>query len=275
MPDPSISVVMPIYQTRQDYVHAALTSLVAQELRDWELIIVEDPSSCESKATVGSFADSRFHYFCNAERTSLISQRNLALSKCRAPVVAMLDSDDIAEPNRLFEQSAFLRANPSIDVVGCQLSIIDGEGAIVANRDYPLDHLSIRRGMKLRNLIPQPGVMFRRDTVVASGAYQYARNNGPEDFDLWCRLLKNGSQFANHPERLQRYRIHSGQIKQQRLRDQLLGTIEVKKTHFRGELGIRGWTRIYCEHALLFLPAWFVMKLFSNTYFRAIPGSNK
>ena len=269
MPEPSVSVVMPIYQTRQDYVRDAIASLIAQDLSDWELIIVEDPSASESTLTVESFDDSRIHYFRNAERTSLISQRNLALAKCRAPLVAMLDADDVAEPNRLAEQMTFFAANSQTDVLGCQLTIIDTQGTAIAKRTYPQNHDAISRGMRFRNMIPQPGVMFRKERIVQARAYTYDRHAGLEDYDLWCRLLKSGIRFANHPNRLQRYRIHSSQIKQSRLQDQILGTIAVKRLHFANQLGLLGWARIACEYALTYLPASFVMRLFSASYFKS------
>lgn len=269
MSQPFVSVVMPIFCTRQEFVRAAIKSLVEQDFCDWELVIVEDPSDCESRDTVNHFDDERIVYFHNQNRTSLIEQRNLGLSKCRAPLIAMLDADDVANPNRLSEQIAFLNQHDKIGVVGCQLSIIDATGNLIGTRDYPTSHEAIRKGMMFRNMIPQPGVMFRKDAILQSGAYLYDRHCGLEDYDLWCRLLKAGVRFANHPERLQCYRIHNRQIKQSRMREQLLGTIEVKRQHFRGELGLLGWSRILAEYALTYLPSPWVMRLFSATYLKS------
>ena len=268
MTQPLVSVVMPIFNTRQDFVRAAITSLVEQDFRDWELVIVEDPSDCESLDTVKLFDDGRIKYLHNDQRTSLIEQRNRALSECRSPLVAMLDADDVAHSNRLSEQSTFLSQREDISVVGCQLSMIDASSKLIGVRYYPLEHESIRKGMIFRNMIPQPGVMFRRETILRSGVYLYDRYSGLEDYDLWCRLLKAGVKFANHPERLQSYRIHASQIKQSRLREQLLGTIDVKRTHFRDELGVLGWSRIFAEYALTYLPSSLVMRLFAMSYLK-------
>jgi O86/O127-antigen biosynthesis beta-1,3-galactosyltransferase len=269
MPQPLVSVVMPIFITRQDFVRTAIKSLVEQDFCDWELVIVEDPSDCESRDTVKLFDDERILYFHNQHRTSLIEQRNLGLSKCRASMIAMLDADDVANPSRLSEQVTFLNQHDEIGVLGCQLSIIDATGNLIGTRDYPTNHEAILKGMMFRNMIPQPGVMFRKDAILQSGAYLYDRHSGLEDYDLWCRLLKAGVRFANHPERLQSYRIHSTQIKQSRMREQLLGTIEVKRQHFQGELGLLGWSRILAEYVLTYLPSAWVMRLFSATYLKS------
>ena len=266
---PMVSVVMPVWNADSNHVREAIGSIITQTLTDWELIIVEDPSPRLACETVRSVGDPRIRYFANEERTSLVRQRNRALDECRAPLVAMLDSDDLCEPQRLEEQRKYLEEHPDCDVLGCQLRVIDQHSAHVADRDYPLNHEDIARLMSIRNAIPQPGVMFRRDRIVSVGAYQYDRYMGLEDYELWSRLLKQGARFANHPKHLVRYRIHDQQIKHQRIREQILGTIDVKQRHWSKDLGPGARVRLLLERMIVYLPPRLVLYLFRAVHFRS------
>jgi glycosyltransferase involved in cell wall biosynthesis len=268
MRQPSVSVVMPVWNADAGLLDQAITSLLDQTLTDWELVMVEDPSPNMVTHTISQYDDDRIRYFANEGRTSLVAQLNRALHESRSQVVARMDADDICEPTRLEEQLAFLNAQPQCGVLGCQLSIIDEHGLPVGQRNYPCSHEEIRKTMSLRNAIAHPTVMFRLEPVLAVGGYRYDKYLGLEDYDLWCRLLKKGIQFRTHPHRLLRYRIHTGQIKQYRLREQILGTIEIKQLHLRGQMGGCARLRLCCEKVLLLIPAGIVMWLFRKCYIR-------
>ena len=257
---------MPIWNTNQKFVRESINSLIDQTMTDWELVIVEDPSEVMSKQTIGEIGDSRVRYFANQTRTSLIRQRNRAIDESSADFVAMLDADDICEPNRLEKQLSFLENHAECDIVGSQLMIINDEGQTIGKRSFPTDHESIERTMSLRNCIPQPGVMFRRKVVLDSNGYQYDRYPCAEDYELWCRLLKKGHRFANHPEQLVSYRIHSNQTKSRKLTDHILATLDIKKTYFSDVKTIEYRLRVLGEHVLLYLPHALVTKLFQLIY---------
>lgn len=266
--NPLVSVVMPIWNANQEYLSVAIESLRKQTLREWELIIVEDPSPQMSASTVSRFSDQRIHYIANKTRTSLVQQRNAGLSKCSSEFVAMLDADDWSDPDRLRLQREFLLANEDVDVLGCQLKIVDACGQGIADRSYPNLDTEIRSQMPIRNSIPQPGVMLRRSAVVGVGGYKYERYQGLEDYDLWCCLMSAGSKFANHPGYLTYYRIHHQQIKQAKIREQLLGTIDVKQIYFGKTMDWRQRLRIWFERFAVVLPSGFVMFLFKKMYFK-------
>ncbi|MGH7819587.1 MAG: glycosyltransferase family 2 protein, partial [Candidatus Binatia bacterium] len=134
---PRVSVVMPVLKPHPDYFPQAVESVLGQTLREIELLIVEDPSDRPAAELLSRYADPRIRHFENPTRTSLVEQRNRGIEEARAPYVAFLDSDDVCEPARLEKQLAHLEAHPEIDVLGSQLVIIDGNGAIHGYRYYP------------------------------------------------------------------------------------------------------------------------------------------
>jgi glycosyltransferase involved in cell wall biosynthesis len=267
MAEPVVSVVMPVLNPHPVYFRAAVDSVLAQTLGELELVIVEDPSEVDGRELLAGLADTRVRHIRNPARTSLVDQRNRALAETRAGFVAMLDADDIAEPERMAKQLAYLRAHPDVGVLGSQLTIIDGDGRELGTRAYPLEHDAIVAAMCSYNAIAQPAVMCRRAVLADAGDYQYRTFPVNEDYELWSRLAARGVRLANHPERLLRYRVHTSGTKAAMLRTMLRATIDVKKRFWRDRMDARARLRFYGEHALLGLPASWVLRLFVLTQY--------
>lgn len=276
MPDRSlqVSVVMVVLDAHPQYLRQAIESVLSQTLRDLELIIVEDPSARSGAELVRGLGDPRIRYFANPARTSLEQQRNQALAAARAELVAVLDADDVCEPDRLEAQVAFLRQHPDVGVLGSQLAIIGPDSEPLGYRSYPTEHEAIRRALRRFNPIAQPAVMFRKAVVQAAGGYRFGLHQGmAEDYELWCRLAKRGERFANHPRALLRYRIHGGASKSRKLRSLLRATIEIKKSYWRGEMEFPDRVRLWAERVLLLCPPPLVGWLFRRTnYTRELPA---
>jgi glycosyltransferase involved in cell wall biosynthesis len=115
---PRVSVLMPVFDPDPKYFAEAIESVLSQSMHDWELLIVEDPSRRKVADTLRNFSDPRIRHFANAVRTSLVFQRNRTLGLARGQYVAMLDADDVAEPNRFEEQCHVLDTDTRTGVVG-------------------------------------------------------------------------------------------------------------------------------------------------------------
>lgn len=270
---PAVSVLMPVLNPHPVYFPEAVASVLGQTFADWELVIVEDPSPSSAAELLRRFDDPRIRLISNPDRTGLVAQRNRTLAEARGGLAAMLDADDVAEPDRLARQVAFLAAHPDVSVVACQLRIIDGAGAEVGFRSYPADHEAILRAMPRYNAVPQPGVTARKAAILRSGGYGFEWP--AEDYDLWSRMLLAGERFATLDEPLVRYRVHpqSGS-KGTRLRRLLDLTAEVKRTYWWGRMAWRDRVRYRAERALRYVPAGLVYRLFAAvTYARPRPAA--
>jgi len=99
-PVPKISVVLPTYN-RRDVLPRAIASVLAQDERDFELIIVDDCSSDDTQAYLASLTDMRIRTLRPAHNLGPAGARNFGLEAARADFVAFLDSDDVYLPKRL------------------------------------------------------------------------------------------------------------------------------------------------------------------------------
>lgn len=258
--DPTVSVAMAVLAPDPRHFPTAVRSVLEQTHTGLELVIVEDPSERSAADQLAGIDDPRLRLIRNAERTSLVEQRNRSVRECRADLVAILDADDIAHPDWLSAQVATLRDHPEVDVVGTPLRVVDGEGSFVGYRDYPREHEEIVAAMPRYNPVAQPGVAFRRAAFEDVGGYQAQLAN--EDYDLWSRMARSGHRFRNQDRALVDYRVHPGSMKARKLRETIRGTLDVKRRHWRDRMGLRDRLWFLVEMLLLLLPPRLVYTVF-------------
>jgi glycosyltransferase involved in cell wall biosynthesis len=266
-PEPLVSVVMAVKDAQPSYFRQAIQSIRLQTLAGFEFIIVEDPSPRTVAGILAETDDPRIRYYPNASRTSLVQQRNRGLAEARAPLVAVMDADDIAEPARLQKQYDYFQSHPEVDVLGSHILAIDEANRQWGFRRYPEVHTDILRALPGFSPFCQPSVMFKRDIVREAGGYRETRYP-VEDYELWSRLAMRGARFANHPEVLLQYRFHPDQMKQAQLSDILRGVLDVKAMYWRDRMTRRDRLRCWLEGCLLRLPPRLVLALFVRTHFR-------
>lgn len=210
--DPLVSVLIPCYNA-QETVDDAITSIIHQDLKAWELILMDDGSTDSTRGLLQAFAerDGRVRLF-HQPHAGIIEALNAGLRLCRAKYIARMDADDLASPHRLGKQVAFLDSNPSIAVVGCLVEGYPpdkiGEGFRLylewMNRLTTPD--AIAGEIYIESPMAHPSVMVRQSWLELVGGYQ--EHGWPEDYDLWLRLHLAGAKFAKVPELLISWREH-------------------------------------------------------------------
>lgn len=131
---------------------------------------------------------------------------NEGLKHCSYDIVARMDTDDIAKPDRFEKQLAVFEKYSDIDVVGAWIDEFEDDISDVKSvRKLPELPDDIRQFAKRRNPINHPVVMFRKSAVLAAGGYQHFSLF--EDYYLWIRMLMNGAKFYNIQESLLYFRF--------------------------------------------------------------------
>lgn len=206
---PALSVVVPTYNAER-YVREALASVLAQDFRDFELLVVDDGSRDGTAAALQDFAsDPRVRLLRNERNLGLIATLHRAYAQCRAPLIARMDSDDICEPTRFGRQVEFLRAHPEVDIVGGAIRFFGNVAPNVFT--FPVTHEGIRPAMLFYCPLAHPALMFRRG-LVDNGLLRYDDAfKHAEDYHLWSRLLLK-ARSANLPDVVLDYRLHPQQV---------------------------------------------------------------
>ncbi len=211
---PAISVLMAVYNSER-YLVQAVESILNQTWRDFELIIIDDGSTDRSLAILQSYVaqDQRIHLI-SRENRGIPYTRNQLLSQASAELIATMDSDDVALPERLARQVAFLQQHPEVVCLGSAYELIDAKGRLLTQLPVPLDNEAIQRQILAGHAaIFQPCAMMRRSVVQQVGGYDETMTQA-EDLDLWLRLGEVG-ELANLPDVLVQYRLHANSVSEQ------------------------------------------------------------
>lgn len=210
MKAPAVSVVMAVHNGER-WLAETLASLAGQTFGGFEVVVIDDGSTDGSGAILAEAAarDARYRVIAQANR-GLVASLNRGLTEARAPLVARIDADDIAEPDRFARQVAFLQAHPGVAALGSAIRIIGEDGVFVRLQSYPCGPAAVAAAMLHRCALAHPAVMMRRDAVLEIGGYREAFRHG-EDYDLWLRLGEH-HELDNLPEPLLRYRQHGSSV---------------------------------------------------------------
>lgn len=213
VPAPPLSVVLPVHDGGP-WLPAAVESIRGQSFHDWELLAIDDGSRDDSRAVLEGFAarDPRIVVTSRPNR-GLAATLQEGIERSRSGLVALMNADDVAHPDRLREQMAFMAGHPRVAALGTQTRLlVDGVATDVTSR-LPLDPAGCRRLLEVAPPLAHPTVMLRRAPVLAVGGYR--PRSVVEDYDLWLRLAER-FDLANLPAALLDYRIHDGQFSQAR-----------------------------------------------------------
>jgi glycosyltransferase involved in cell wall biosynthesis len=200
------------------WVADAVRSVLAQTAGDLELIVIDDDSTDATPEILGGVRDARLRFERQA-RLGLTRSLNRALALARAPLVARLDADDVALPERFARQRAFLDAHPDVGLLGTGAREVDAAGREVAVVVPPTDDAAIRRTLIRRNPFVHSSVMLRRELVLRAGGYDETLPVA-QDYDLWMRISRV-TRLANLAEPLVVRRLLPGRVSALRDDDRL------------------------------------------------------
>jgi glycosyltransferase involved in cell wall biosynthesis len=212
MSEGAVTVVMTVYNG-MPYLPASVDSILNQSLTNFEFIIVDDGSSDSTPEYLKSLTDSRIKVI-HQSRSGQQAAAHRGILAASAPLIARMDSDDIAHPTRLEKQVRFLQQNADVGLVGSQITR-RGEISSGLESNFPTDHESIVDDLlHNRHSMCNPATMFRRDLYLSVGGYW--PHNIAEDWDMFLKIAEH-AKLANLDEHLLCYRFHVGSINGRRI----------------------------------------------------------
>lgn len=206
---PKVSVLLPVHNGA-NYVESAVRSMMAQTLREIEIVVVDDASSDGTPGILDRLAaeDGRIRVERLEPNRRLPGALNRGLELCRGEYVARMDADDLSEPTRLEVQARFLDSHPDITLVGCSVIRIDGDGKPFQTSVRAQDPFAARWMCRFMMPFRHPTFLFRRTEMDL--AYDPACTVS-EDFDILARLTET-RKVVCLPDVLLRYREHDGSL---------------------------------------------------------------
>lgn len=215
---PKISVIMPVYNTQEEYLRESIESILNQTYKDFEFIIIDDGSTNNAAEVILSYPDERIKYFKNEINLGIIKTLNIGLDLVQGEYIARLDSDDISLPERFEKQAKFLDENQDVSILCSWFQWFPKNRIIKA----PLKDKEIKEYLLINsNVIGHSTVMERHDFIKRNNLKYDDKFNYCEDYQFWLDAIDKAN-FACIPEILVRYRIHKNSICQKNITTQYL-----------------------------------------------------
>ncbi len=186
-----VSVIMPAYNASK-CIAKAIESVLSQDYRNFELIIVDDGSTDDTKEIIDSFKDDRIRYFYE-ENAGSASARNLAVKQSNGSFIVILDSDDMITEDFITKHIHEFEKNPQADLVYCDDCLVDENGKTIKVIEYPEypDRKSLIRDL-FRSGYPIVSfrTCIRKSVFDKLGLFDESLPVG-EDYDMMRRFVKH------------------------------------------------------------------------------------
>ena len=211
MSNPTISVIMSVYNTEKEFLKEAIDSILNQTFKDFEFIIINDFSNQETTNYLSTFKDNRIIIINNPTNLGLTKSLNIALKQARGKYIARMDSDDVSLPTRLEKQYSFMENHPEYAVIGCNFE------EYYSHKVRKVNFSDNQEIMRTRMLFYNQGIAhpttFFRKSFLDDNKITYDENiKKAQDYAMWVNILNNQGKIGKLDEVLFKYRIHPNQI---------------------------------------------------------------
>lgn len=204
-----VSVIMPTFNCG-NFIAKSIDSVIAQTVTDWELCIVDDCSSDNTRAVLQPYLKKypNIHYTRLVKNSGPAVARTEALRQATGKYVAFLDSDDLWTPDKLEKQIAFMEQN-NILFSCTAFRHIDEKGELQDVVRIPPKKTDYNKMLYMSNPTGNLTVMYNREVL---GDYEVPTIKKRNDFALWLRILRDVPYCYGMPEILAYYRVRSNSV---------------------------------------------------------------
>ena len=200
------SVLMSVYhKDNPQWLKQAIDSVLNNTIKPNQIVLVVDGQIPNELEQVIAEYKNKLDILRLEKNSGLGIALQQGILKCKYPLVARMDSDDISLPNRFELQLKEFENNPNLTIVGGYIQEFDSQtNKKTSIRKVPLDDTEIKQYLKTRSPFNHPTVMFKKEDILKAGNYQTFYQM--EDYYLWARLVKANFQMKNIPEILLNFR---------------------------------------------------------------------
>ena len=208
----TVSVLMSVYNERDEWLRQSIESILNQTWRDFEFIIINDnPSNKFLPPLLYEYMerDKRIKIIRNETNRGLAWSMNEALKYAKGKYIARMDADDISMPERLEKEVCYLEQYP-LDMVASNAVTITEKGEKIGNFGKMPRKKNIERLLLYRDMIIHPSVLIKRQILEKLGGYRNFAS--AQDYDLWLRMVTANCKIGILDEPLIYYRLRDNGI---------------------------------------------------------------
>jgi len=184
---------MTVYNTER-YLQSSINSILNQSFKKWELIVVDDFSTDNSRKILRKIKNKKIKIFLLKKHIGRTNALNYALKKAKGKYIAVLDSDDMSCVSRLYLQQKFLNENKKINLVAARARLIDENGKTIGFHPSIKEIENFNKIIFYKNIVAHSSVMFRKNFLRKTGIYP-KHLKWAQDYGLILKFVKSGKLF--------------------------------------------------------------------------------
>lgn len=230
-----VSIIIPYYRCK-DYIFKSVNSVINQSYKNWELIIIDDENSKDSKYLLNEIKakHKKIKIFSTKSNVGVGLARNFGVKKSRGKYIAFLDSDDYWKKNKIEKQIFFLKKN-NVDICYTGYSAFYKSKIIYK----PLTPPFINYNKFLKECpICCSSVLLKKKILKK---FKFQNYNNKEDYELWLRIAKKKINFFGLNEYLTFYRVRKNSLSSLQL-SKLINAFNIYKKYH----GFRPFFIFFC-----------------------------
>jgi len=214
MENPFVSIILPTYNWKSEWLSESIDSVLNQTFKDFELIIINDASTNNIEDTILKYEkqDPRIIYLKNEKNLQLTKTLNKWIEHAKWKYIARIDDDDIrVNRDKLEKQVKFMENNSDYWLCWAWIIINIDEGWKIINKiETRLSDSEIRNHFLQSNQFAHSSILIRKSILDEVWVYNPDYNKA-EDYELWCRVWIK-SKFVNLKDVELKYRINSNWV---------------------------------------------------------------
>ena len=199
---------MPVYNCAL-YLREAIDSVLSQTYSNFELLVLNDGSTDNSKDIILSYTDSRIRYIENKSNLKLIATLNKGIDLANGTYITRMDADDTMPPDRYEIQMNYMLKHPDVNLCSVWAYVTDEQGKRIGELKGIDTSELINVSLFFTNPINHPGI-FCKSKVLKEN--RYGELTHAEDMELWIKLRDKGYKMVNIPKYLYSYRWYGNNV---------------------------------------------------------------
>jgi glycosyltransferase involved in cell wall biosynthesis len=207
---------MSEYNTRNDYLKQSIFSILNQTYKNIELIIINDGTKSNLEEIVDEFNDERITVLDNKVNKGFVYSLNKGIKNSSGKYVARMDTDDIADKDRIKKQINFIKSHDEFSVVGSKaVEFSDLKSYGILGHSGEIKLIDLMKGITLIH----PSVIIKKEDLIKIGYYNEV--DRAEDLALWFKFLENGYRLFSMNDVLIKYRVNLRDYKKRSIKKRI------------------------------------------------------
>ncbi len=204
---PLLTIIMATKNEDILYLQQCLDSISSQSFQDYNFNIIidsDDDSNIDYLKGICNQND-KIKLLNNSKNPGVASSRNFGIMNSSSKYIAIIDSDDYYDKDKLALQVGFLEGHQQISLVGSNIFLVNDENRIIGERLYPEFYNKIKKEFLFKMPIANSSLVVKRKDLLDVGLFDENYNKA-EDLELWLRFLSKGKKMHNIQKKLVYYR---------------------------------------------------------------------